>query len=71
LDESLMGMLATLSRHLAQFIDRRYADTALRQAEKRLQTATQELTETRAQLQALQIKVLKSDLEALTGELNL
>jgi PAS domain S-box-containing protein len=71
LDESLMGMLATLSRHLAQFIDRRYADTALRQAEKRLQTATQELTETRAQLQDLQIKVLKSDLEALTGELNL
>jgi PAS domain S-box-containing protein len=71
LDESLIGMLATLSRHLAQFIDRRYADTALRQAEKRLQTATQELTETRAQLQDLQIKVLKSDLEAITGELNL
>jgi PAS domain S-box-containing protein len=71
LDERLMSMLMTLSRHFAQFIDRRYVDTALRQSEKRLQTATQELTHARAQIQSLQIKVLKSDLEAITGNANL
>ena len=66
LDESLMGMLTTLSRQFAQFIDRRYVDTALKQAEKRLQTATQDLSTTLAQLQTLQIQVLKADLDALT-----
>jgi PAS domain S-box-containing protein len=71
LNESLMGMLTTLSRHFAQFIDRRYVDTALKQSEKRLQTATQELTEALAQLQSLQIKVLKSDLDAIKGDRNL
>ncbi len=71
LDESLMGMLTTLSRHFAQFIDRRYIDTALKQSEKRLETATQELTEALAQLQSLQIKVLKSDLDAIKADRNL
>ena len=66
LDENLMGMLTTLSRQFAQFIDRRYVDTALKQAEKRLQTATQDLSTTLAQLQTLQIQVLKADLNALT-----
>ncbi len=66
LDENLMGMLTTLSRQFAQFIDRRYVDTALKQSEKRLQTATQDLSTTLAELQTLQIKVLKADLNALT-----
>lgn len=68
LDENLMGMLTTLSRQFAQFIDRRYVDTALKQAEKRLQTATQDLSTTLAQLQTLQIQVLKADLNALTAD---
>ena len=66
LDENLMGMLTTLSRQFAQFIDRRYVDTALKQSEKRLQAATQELSTTLAELQTLQIEVLKADLDALT-----
>jgi PAS domain S-box-containing protein len=70
LDESLMNMLMTLSRQFAQFIDRRYVDTALRQSEKRLQTATEELTDLRAQLEDLQIKVLKSDLTSIANQLN-
>ncbi len=70
LDEGLMNMLMTLSRQFAQFIDRRYVDTALRQSEKRLQTATEELADLRAQLEALQIKVLKSDLTSIANQLN-
>jgi PAS domain S-box-containing protein len=70
LDESLMNMLMTLSRQFAQFIDRRYVDTALRQSEKRLQTATEELADLRAQLEVLQIKVLKSDLTSIAHQLN-
>ncbi len=70
LDEGLMNMLMTLSRQFAQFIDRRYVDTALCQSEKRLQTVTEELADLRAQLEALQIKVLKSDLTSIANQLN-